>query len=115
MSADALAVTTRPPFGLRANATRARSISPTSRVSIVLNSTADDDAMDWIAANWPIPAASAGIPKELPRARACGPLATGGRRRSPVPLTWGNQVEALGWTSRDLFGLHKPAEKPPPS
>src|SRR6266545_4085979 len=60
MSADALAVTTRPPFGLRANATRARSISPTSRVSIALNSTADDDAMDWIAANWPIPAASAG-------------------------------------------------------
>jgi hypothetical protein len=44
--ADALAVTTRPPFGLRTNATTARSISPASRVSIALNSTADDDARD---------------------------------------------------------------------
>jgi hypothetical protein len=28
---------------------------------------------------------------------------------------WGDQVEALGWTARDLFGLDKPAEKPHPS
>jgi hypothetical protein len=28
---------------------------------------------------------------------------------------WGKQTEALGWTSRDLFGLHKPPEKPHPS
>jgi len=27
---------------------------------------------------------------------------------------WGKQAEALGWTSRDLFGLHKPPEKPYP-
>jgi hypothetical protein len=27
----------------------------------------------------------------------------------------GDQVEALGWTARDLFGLDKPAEKPHPS
>ena len=25
------------------------------------------------------------------------------------------QAEALGWTSRDLFGLHKPPDKPAPS
>jgi hypothetical protein len=28
---------------------------------------------------------------------------------------WGNQAHALGWTARDLFGLHKPPEKPHPS
>lgn len=28
---------------------------------------------------------------------------------------WGAQAEALGWTARDLFGLHKPPEKPHPS
>src|SRR5262249_60672528 len=27
---------------------------------------------------------------------------------------WGDQAEALGWTARDLFGLHTP-EKPHPS
>ncbi len=28
---------------------------------------------------------------------------------------WGEQAEALGWTAKDLFGLHKPPEKPHPS
>jgi hypothetical protein len=28
---------------------------------------------------------------------------------------WGEQAEALGWTSRDLFGLHIPPAKPHPS
>jgi hypothetical protein len=28
---------------------------------------------------------------------------------------WGAQAEAFGWTARDLFGLHKPPEKPHPS
>jgi hypothetical protein len=28
---------------------------------------------------------------------------------------WGEQAKALGWTARDLFGLHKPPEKPHPS
>jgi hypothetical protein len=28
---------------------------------------------------------------------------------------WGDQAEALGWTARDLFGLHTPPEKPHPS
>jgi hypothetical protein len=28
---------------------------------------------------------------------------------------WGDQVEALGWTARDLFGLHTPPAKPHPS
>ena len=27
---------------------------------------------------------------------------------------WGDQAEALGWTSADLFGLHKPPERPRP-
>ncbi len=28
---------------------------------------------------------------------------------------WGEQAEALGWTARDLFGLHKPPALPHPS
>jgi len=28
---------------------------------------------------------------------------------------WGEQAEALGWTSADLFGLHQPPEQPHPS
>jgi hypothetical protein len=28
---------------------------------------------------------------------------------------WGEQAEALGWTARDLFGLHMPPERPHPS
>jgi hypothetical protein len=28
---------------------------------------------------------------------------------------WRNQALALGWTARDLFGLHKPPEQPHPS
>jgi hypothetical protein len=30
-------------------------------------------------------------------------------------VRWGDKAEALGWTARDLFGLHKPPEKPHPS
>ena len=29
--------------------------------------------------------------------------------------TWGRQADALGWTARDLFGLHRPPENPHPS
>ena len=29
--------------------------------------------------------------------------------------TWGQQAESLGWTSRDLFGLHMPPAQPHPS
>jgi hypothetical protein len=29
--------------------------------------------------------------------------------------TWGTQAHVLGWTVRDLFGLHQPPEKPYPS
>ena len=29
--------------------------------------------------------------------------------------TWGTQAQALGWTKRDLFGLHKPSAEPHPS
>jgi hypothetical protein len=29
--------------------------------------------------------------------------------------TWGAQAQALGWTARDLFGLHMPPENPHPS
>ena len=44
----------------RANAATARSISPASRTSIGLNSTPSEGAADWMAPNWPIPAAMAG-------------------------------------------------------
>jgi hypothetical protein len=30
-------------------------------------------------------------------------------------MTWGESASALGWTSRDLFGLHTPPAKPHPS
>jgi hypothetical protein len=30
-------------------------------------------------------------------------------------LQWAQQSQALGWTVRDLFGLHKPPEQPHPS
>jgi hypothetical protein len=59
-TADALAVMITPPFGSRANAARARSISPGSCWSTALSSSLVDDAADWIAANWPIPAAKVG-------------------------------------------------------
>jgi hypothetical protein len=29
--------------------------------------------------------------------------------------SWGSQAEALGWTAKDLFGLHKPPPNPHPS
>ena len=29
--------------------------------------------------------------------------------------SWGGQAEALGWTAKDLFGLHKPPANPHPS
>ena len=29
--------------------------------------------------------------------------------------TWGEQALALGWSNRDLFGLHTPPEQPHPS
>jgi len=28
---------------------------------------------------------------------------------------WGDQAHALGWTAKDLFGLHKPPDRPHPS
>ena len=42
----------------------------------------------------------------------------GGNRRSRTPrhflAEWGEQAEALGWDSRDLFGLHTPPANPHP-
>jgi hypothetical protein len=29
--------------------------------------------------------------------------------------TWGEQAEAMGWTSADLFGLHQPPDQPAPN
>ena len=60
----ALAVTIRPPFGARANAATARSISPASRTSIGLTSTPSDGATAWIAAELADPVAVGGIPKD---------------------------------------------------
>ena len=58
--ATVLAVTIRPPLPERANAVTARSISGASRTSTGLNSTPKDGATAWMAANWPIPEATAG-------------------------------------------------------
>jgi hypothetical protein len=30
-------------------------------------------------------------------------------------VQWGQQAKVLGWTPRDLFGLHEPPEQPCPS
>ncbi|MEH2563501.1 hypothetical protein [Bradyrhizobium sp. AZCC 2289] len=30
-------------------------------------------------------------------------------------VSWGDQAEALGWTAKDLFGLHQPPGEPHPS
>jgi hypothetical protein len=38
-------------------------------------------------------------------------VADGGR----FLATWGGRAQALGWTARDLFGLHKPSENPHPT
>jgi hypothetical protein len=64
-----LPVTITPPFGWWANAANARSIPLVSAGSITLNSTPDDDAMAWIAANWPIPAAIEGPRRTATRVR----------------------------------------------
>ena len=37
------------------------------------------------------------------------------RDASKFLAVWGEQAEALGWTSADLFGLHAPPANPHPS
>jgi hypothetical protein len=51
MSTPAPGVAIKPPFGCRANAVTARSISPASRVSIGRGSTPRDGATDWMLPN----------------------------------------------------------------
>src|SRR5262249_53758351 len=60
-AAVVLPVMINPPFGCRAKAAMARSISSVAtRVLIEVNSTPDDDAADWIAPHCPLPAGFAG-------------------------------------------------------
>ena len=88
--ADALAVTIRPPFGWRANAAMARSISDVSRTLIGLTSTPSDGATDWMTANWPIPAGR-WVPKD---------------RRSRY--VWRDLLEELQpFAAQTVFELHK--------
>src|SRR5262249_20592852 len=54
-----LPVTIRPPFEPCANAVRARSISPPSRISTGRTSIPSDGAAAWITLNWAGPAAMA--------------------------------------------------------
>src|SRR5258706_13465309 len=55
------AVRIRPQFGRRAKLAKVRSISPASaRELMELNSTPNDDAANWIAPHWPLPAALLG-------------------------------------------------------
>ena len=56
VSTNAPPVTTRPPLGTRAKSATARSISAASLTSTGVNSTPNEGATDWMAANWPIPA-----------------------------------------------------------
>src|SRR3954463_15270024 len=55
-AASPLEVTISPPFGEPANAVTAASMRARSPISIGTNSTPNDSATDWIAANWPTPA-----------------------------------------------------------
>ena len=50
----------RPPFGEAAKAVTPRSISPGSRKLTGFTSIPNDGATDWMAPNWPIPAAVVG-------------------------------------------------------
>ena len=50
----------RPPFGERAKAATARSISPASRTLTGLTSTLSDGATAWMTPNWPVPEPWAG-------------------------------------------------------
>ena len=62
--ADGLAVTIRPPFGARAKAATARSISATSRMSIGLTSTPTDGATAWITRELADPGGRSRDPKD---------------------------------------------------
>jgi hypothetical protein len=105
------AVTIRPPFDPRANAATSRSISPASRTSIGLNSTPNDGgAMAWIAANWPIPVATAGSRRMAIRVRLGAislsssshfPLRLYSNSVNPVALPLGRAI-----SGRSLVGLH---------
>jgi hypothetical protein len=52
---------------------------------------------------------------------ACPELVPGDRWRRCVEdgrrflAAWGEQADALGWTAKDLFGLHQPPAAPHPS
>jgi hypothetical protein len=127
-----LAVTIRPPFRSRANATIARSISPGSRTSIGVNPTPNDaGAIAWITANWPIPAASAGSRRTAARVKLGAislsssshfPLRLYSNARNPVMLPPGrarlatnpaptgsmtSMVASAISISQDIFGLRR--------
>ena len=61
------AVAIMPPLGERAKVATPRSISPTSRALNGVSSTPSDCATDWMAANWPMPAAEVGSRKTAAR------------------------------------------------
>jgi hypothetical protein len=56
-------------------------------------------------------ALESGCPEEVPPARWRQAIEDG----CAFLARWGEQAEALGWTAKDLFGLHKVPEKPHPS
>ena len=60
------------------------------------------------------PTITLGPSRPIPRRRATAgtSLSNDGRR---LLALWGDQAEALGWTARDRFGLHKPPAQPHPS
>src|SRR5262245_2570707 len=72
--ANPLGVTIRLPFDERANATRARSISGTSRTLIGTTSIPSDGATAWITPNW------------------AGPVGMVGSRRTATRVTLGAEL-----------------------
>src|SRR5262245_11696470 len=77
------AVTISPPLPERANAATPRSISPGSRTLNGVSSTPNDCATDWIALNWPMPAAKVGSRKTATRV-TCGAICLSNSTHFPL-------------------------------
>src|SRR5262245_23012245 len=102
----------RPPFGERAKAATARSISPVSRTLTALTSTRTAGAAAWMAPHWPVPWGLAGSRRTAARVTPGAislssssnfPLSTYSAFVNPVALPPG-RAHAIDETSADRIG-----------
>src|SRR5262245_34134362 len=86
-------------------------------VDVTQRTTANEDFGSFDSAQvpahygWVLTALEAGCPDLVPVDRWQAAVDDGRR----FLARWGDQAEALGWTARDLFGLHQPPAVPHPS